>query len=279
MNELSRSLGRMLELDLERIEMKQKDLVAKLTDEGEPSLSEQGLSNWKRSGTIPRRRLDKMLEILGPDSLIAAAYREGRFIPGKSAATMQLVGSNTPEPRGTAQHFEYRTHLVTARAVNPGRSVNQLRESVRKFNGIRMSVVEDEVLECMPEELKANFGNEMYFGAMALRIDYISPNVVVEISRASSNAMNSQAYRPLWRLALARKVANDDRVYGLVLVLPPADERDDEQLQRNERYNRRLTLEAELMGLRLRFANDALEAAKIIQMWEKPPMEEEEGDF
>lgn len=279
MNELARSLGRMLELDLERIEMKQKDLVAKLTDEGEPSLSEQGLSNWKRSGTIPRRRLDKMLEILGPESLIAAAYREGRFIPGKSAATMQLVGPNTPEPRGTAEHFEYRTNLVTARTANPGRSVNQLRESVRKFNGIRMSVVEDEVLEFMPEELKANFGNEMYFGAMALRIDYISPNVVIEIGRASSNAMNPQVYRPLWRLALARKVANDDRIYGLLMVLPAADERDDEQLQRNERYNRRLMLEAELMGLRLRFADDAKEAAKIIQMWEKPPRAEEEDDF
>lgn len=269
MNDSTRSLGRMLELDLERIGMLQKDLVTKLTDEGEPSLSEQALSNWKRSGTVPRRRLDKLLDILGPNSLIAQAHKDGKFVQGKTAATMQYIGD--PHFDTSVTNWAYKAELVTPRRVP--------RNVVRPSTMMRFSVSEMAVKAALPADHQLYFDQELIFGAMVLRMDYISPRVVAEITRAAGNAMNAHIYRPLWRLALARKVANDDRVYGLLMVMPPSDERDDEALLKNERYNRRLMLEADLMGLRMRIAEDANEAAKILQIWGEPTYEEMDTDF
>lgn len=258
MYEPPESLGRMLELDLERIGMKQRDLVGKLTDEGEPPLTEQALSNWKRSNIVPRKRLDKLLEILGPESLIAKAHANGQF------------------DSRLGERVRFRQETPPMQVTNL--LLNRQRTTVGRHTSVRYNEVEEMVKAEMPQELLANFANEYRIGDMAMRFDYISQSAVIEINRGSVMGVLPNLYRSLFRLAVAKKVGDDRRVYGLIVVLP-----DEVDLQHTRQpfagYNRRLGLEAQIMGLYLEFAQTPAGAAEIIKTWEKGPTSDYEEDF
>lgn len=275
--EQAMTLGRMLEIDLDRITMRQKDLVAALTDEGEPPLTEQALSNWKRTGRIPRRRLDKLLEILGPSSHVAKAHFEGRFVQGKNSGTMQLTAPDMPNVYPNAMPGPgLRHYTLTAETGNF--VISRPKGSVEPSRSIRFSEVEELVKSELPEELRKHFANEYRIGDLAMRFDFISDNAVIEINRGSLMGVQPHLYRSLFRLAVAKKVGDDRRIYGLIVVLP--DEVDLQHTQQSfSAYNRRLALEAQIMGLRLEFALTPFGAAEVIKTWAKGDSTEYEEDF
>lgn len=270
--EQAMTLGRMLEIDLDKIGMRQKDLVAKLTDEGEPPLTEQALSNWKRTGRIPRRRLDKLLDILGPASHIAQAHFDGRFIQGTKPGVMQLTAPDMPNvypdamPGPGPQHYSMTGetgHFV----------ISKPKVIVQPHNRIRFSEVESQVEDKIAEHLRGAFHKELRVAGLAWRFDFITERSVIELCRSTEDSINQSVYRSLYKLAVAKRVADDGRTFGAILVIPneydPASGSTYRPVFNNR--NRRLAMEAQIMGLHVEFADSPENAAKIIAHWDANP--------
>lgn len=256
------SLGLMLERDLQRIGMKQKELVAKLTDEGEPALTQQGFSNWKRSGKVPRRRLAKMLEILGPDSELAKAHAAGQF--GGNHPDVADFQEQAPDPHSRkAIKIEAIGSLVKA-------ADDLLRPQFAGVPAGRESTKWEGVRDRLPAELIANCDRAVKLGALNFYFDYMSNNAVVEIKMSAhqnSGSIAPHVYRSLYRLALLEKLYGAGfkrRVYGLLLVGADADSPGIE----------RAKLEASLMGIQLRAVATVEQAVKTLLTWEKGPQDD-----
>jgi len=71
------SFAYLLETDLARKGLSQRELAAKLTEQGEQPLTEQAISSWKSRGKVPGKRMARLLEILGPDSEVGKAHARG----------------------------------------------------------------------------------------------------------------------------------------------------------------------------------------------------------
>lgn len=255
----SMSLGRMLEIDLNKIQMLQRELVVKLLDGGEPPITEQAISNWKRTGRIPRRRVDKLIEILGPDSLIAKAYSDGHFIPGKDDKTaFQSTGSTQ------ADHAQMMYYMTSP--------------STRMHNQVRTSPIGSKIRELVTEELWGNFDIDLRIGDISTRFQYMSNKAVIRFCQAQPKSLDPQAYRHLFKLALARKISKDGRAYGLIMVMPALSESANEYRLEPPSSMRRLTLEASIMGVRAELVDDYRSAAKMVERWERKEIEEEEEE-
>ena len=276
--EQAMTLGRMLEIDLEKIGMRQKDLVAALTDEGEPPLTEQALSNWKRTGRIPRRRLDKLLVILGPDSHVAKAHFEGRFVQGKNAGTMQLTAPDMPNVYPDAMPGPGPRHY-TMTGETGHFVISKPKVTVQAHNRIRYSDVESQVFDRIQDNFRQGFHKEMRVAGLAWRFDYISQRSVIDLCRYT-DGVGPGVYRALFKLAVAKRVADDERTFGAILVTPNEYDPESGKTYRQpfNGANRKLSMEAQIMGLHVDFANSPEMAAEIIMEWEtKPPNHEEDA--
>ena len=237
------SFAYLLETDLARKGLSQRELAAKLTEQGEQPLTEQAISSWKSRGKVPGTRMARLLEILGPDSEVGKAH--GQWQPPEKVETVRID------------------------TIYPTRK-NYIRQQVAPRQMVSRHAVEYAVRAALPEALRANFERAIPLGAISLPFDYISDNVVAEIKHIGGDRgmMIAYAYRALFQLALADSLhgaQRKPRVYGLLIISLAGA---------NLGGLDRARLEAALMGLQVVVVDSPENAAKQIEEWEKTPPED-----
>ena len=238
------SFAYLLETDLARKGLSQRDLAAKLTEQGEPPLTEQAISSWKARGKVPGKRMDRLLAILGPDSEVGKAHGQWQ----------------APEKIETLRDT----------TIYPTRADLAARNYIRANPQHTGPILEAAIHHALPEALRTNWEKAIPVGAVTLRFDYISDNAVVEIKQISNarGFLPLNVYRDLFQLALAGRLHGDQRQqrnYGLIILAT-----DGTAVQGIAR----IQFEASLMGLQLVVVDSPEKAAKQIEEWEKTPPED-----
>lgn len=238
----------LLDRDIAHKGINQADLPRMLTEDAEPPITEAAISMWKRRNSVPPKRLRMLIEIFGPESELARAFRDGSLRPNVSNLTIN-----------------YRAETGKDRGVSHDPAKQRDRDEVRARSDARRAAYsqkERDIVLAMPENLQKNFEGTVGAGALQFRYDYMSENAVVEISIHTTGIMTSTLYRPLFRLALAQRLRNAPRPcrYGLIVLLDHSDS--------FMNGIERVKTEAALMGLEFVVVDSPEKAAKVIEVWE-----------
>ena len=250
----------LLDRDLSHKGINQADLPRMLTEDTEPPITEAAISMWKKRNSVPPKRLRMLIEIFGPDSELAKAHAQG------------ALETKTP-PRQDANRNHDSIQYSKREFANMLTQVDQILQpqfAGVKSSRIRYSRVEEGVKEALPPEMQDRFEREIRIGAISLRFDYISENAVIELASASSGSISPNAYKSLFKLAVADRLygfRHKPRRYGLILITEGDDE--------SPHGLSRIQFEAELMGLQLTVVDSFDKAARVIQKWETDPMKDD----
>lgn len=251
MNESSRTLAEMLDADLARVGLSQKELPALLAQEGEEPISEQSISNWKNRGRIPTRRMDQLIEILGPESEIAVAHAKGLISYRAAKPDLRRKTLSTPRLEGNAAF------------VSPASSfLLQGRQT------------EEQIRNALPVDLQCHFQSVIAQGGFSYRIDYFSPRVAAELRFVPTETDSSRLpnlAESIFRRAVDNIVPllaanalrpSSNRVLGLVFVcegeIPP----------RAMNALNKTVFTAALLNVRVAVVHAAEDAAHLIEEWE-----------
>lgn len=210
------TFGELLRVDREKLKLSQEQL-AKMLD-----VSQQAVANWEAGTSHPRReRRARLLQILGVQSELAKNPPRTEFIPVED----QPVNQSTAKLRG--QRLE-----AVAMATDP-EFRRQSEESTRRFEDARRRIESrlerhrlerEELMQTLPEELRAYVDGQITVGAATRRLDYLSPRRAIEIKRTPNNKFMAwvQAAPALVNLAVVRGIADQGlrppRDYSLVFV-------------------------------------------------------------
>lgn len=239
----SETLAEMLAHDLGAIGMSQRELAAKLADDHEPALTEAAISNWKKSNKIPRKRLERIIEILGPNSRIARAREQGAINSnGEIEARAFLTFGSQDAIYPTKAAEPVAMHAYARYSAGVGKTEGELA---------RLAFA-----EALPPELRQYVSQRVPVGRVAIHMDYASPNVAANIRLAHNQAMAFGAVRAAWNLSVLKAVGRH-KVYGLILVGMP-----------EMRLGLRLEEECRLVGLDLKVVSTAEDAAHLVAAWE-----------
>lgn len=248
MTDHSPSFAYLLETDLARKGLSQRELAAKMTEQGEPPLTEQAISSWKARGKVPGRRMVRLLEILGPDSEVGKAQSQRSVSYRFGGLTDNTESSGYPKRDEYKPVRERQTTFRSQAAVRPPDSV-----------------VEQHIRDALPEALRSNFDKAVKVGPLSLRVDYLSDKAAVEIR---TGLRSDRIQQSLYQLALIASVCEPrvpPRHLGLLMLRTPGEA--EIRLERTK-------LEASLLGLQLVVVDSPEEAAQQIEEWEKHPPED-----
>lgn len=232
--------GMLLKDALARRGWDQKDLCEALPRNGERPISESNISAWNARGWAPEKRMLEMVALL-PDSEFAKAWEEGglRKIPQKS---MDLFGP-------PAIHPDDDTEAPTKAA--PSQVAN--------------SAFEEEIRQHMPVGARKNWQSTPFrAGVFSFGFDYVSPTAVIEFKNVKDQILPASAYRAVLDLAVASRMLEGDRRYGLLLVLPE----DGYVPVRGFPGFTALQQKAMLLGVEVAAVVGAELAAAYVEMWE-----------
>lgn len=255
---MSMSLKEALDADMARLDLDQKGLAFLLREsETDRGIDSSAISNWKNRGVIPRRRERKLMEVLGVNSK-TAEYIVQQGIATGSIVRGPAIPGITREVVGEVKQFWQRGGVPDDQIAT--HTADRPREYGHAYQ------IEKEA----PEWMAGNFESQIRYmiGGYKTKFDYISPKVVAEIKFSGSN-VSPVYYRNLVRLAAARAVQSDDKVYGMILI-------NDSGTPVMANMQNRFSAEANALQVRTAWVSSVAEAISVLENWESDPDYESE---
>lgn len=260
------SFGKVLKAERKRLGWSQQELADQV------GVTQQNVGNWERGENMPKQAaLDKLIEVLGPDSPVAATRLkpELRVLPYISEPLPDYLRYGTQADPHVQSYTPVRTH-----APKPG-----------MFRDTHLQLA-----TLLPPELQKHLGRKINQGRATYIADYLSDKVCIclkRIIRTSSVAKGEQSYTmfnlrrtqrdALFQLTALRKVNKNQSFsasnirYVLIYLAP------DEETAMWAESSAPLLEEARLFDVHLRVTSSLEKVASIIKFYESSDLSSDEG--
>jgi transcriptional regulator with XRE-family HTH domain len=241
------TLGETIRQEREKQQLSQEQL-AKMLD-----VSQQAVANWEAGSSQPRRdRLDRLLQILGRDKLLAT--------------TPPMF---TKSAREVAQYLK-----PTQPALTRDEAIAAFEESHQRVRDMldRIEHARRDLRDALPERLHQYLDRKIAVGATARQLDYLSPRFAIEIKRAPSNKYFTwQQFAPaMLQLVVARSIAQvieSKREYVLIVV-------NESNAPMHNTSMQRVMFDAGVLGITAHSVSSMTAAGHLIDRLEAEPPEE-----
>jgi len=162
------SFGKVLKAERKRLGWSQQELADQV------GVTQQNVGNWERGENMPKQAaLDKLIEVLGPDSPIAATRLRPELRPAHHAGE-----TITEYAAFSRRQTEFNLEKVPL--VGEGRPV-LFRDAHRKIQAL------------LSPELKGNMERRVSYGRTRYMADYLSDRVCITIKQISTSARGARA--------------------------------------------------------------------------------------
>lgn len=227
------TFGKVLRAERKRLELTQQQLADRV------GTNQQNIGGWEAGRTLPKQDAhDKLLEVFGKNSPLALLPPRGEIqLAAHIAANAQSAGALSAYSKIVE---DWSTGL-------PAPTNADMSQALRQE---------------LPDELKVYIERPIEQGGRVYRPDYLSPGYCVEVKRVTGNRMELSARTGMqqlmvYRAALARGTGPMP-AFVLILVL-------DQVAALGAKALARITDEADLLGVEVRYCNHPIAAAMAIE--------------
>lgn len=236
----------LLEADLRRMKMAQKDLAAEL------EISQGAIGNWVADDAVPWGRYSQIMDIFGPNSVLGAEMRRRRIQNphGDLKESSVVVAPEATEP---AVRFS-RSRTVDTPSRDPSPSEPPPAPVAEGHYRQTMTAFEANLGDTLRPYLAAG-------KAMRQGLDYLSPKLAVDVTLLSNSMLTiTMITAKLFRMAVfAKRDTVPERLYLVVAVQTEPNPSGALNLRMS-----RLIADADLVGVKLVVVPDGTTGADIV---------------